>query len=93
MRRYPILQSAPSKQILLLPLSLNEAFFSIMQNKTDKGSLLVSKSLLVVILNSVNRLLSAIKTNGYVSSSGRLFSSLSQRPQSTFSTGGVSLRE
>ena len=38
-----------------------------MQNKTDKGTLLVSKSLPVVNSNSVNRLFSKRKTNRYVS--------------------------
>ena len=41
-----------------------------MQNKTDKGTLLVSKSLPVVKLNSVIRLFSATKANGNVSSNG-----------------------
>ena len=41
-----------------------------MQNKTDKGTLLVSKSLPVVNLNSVNRSFPVTKTNGYVSSNG-----------------------
>ena len=63
--------------------TLNKAFFSIMQNKTDKGTSLVSKSLPVANLNSVNHLFSATKTNDYVLSSGRLFSSLSQPRQST----------
>ena len=40
-----------------------------MQNKTDKGTLLVSKSLPVVNSNSVNRLFSKRKTNRYVSNS------------------------
>ena len=40
-----------------------------MQNKTDKGTLLVSKSLPVVNSNSVNRLFSAKKANGYVETS------------------------
>ena len=44
-----------------LPLHLEKAFFSIMQNKTDKGTLLVSKSLPVINSNSVNRLFSAKK--------------------------------
>ena len=39
-----------------------------MQNKTDKGTLLVSKSLPVVKLNSVNRLFSARKNKYYDSS-------------------------
>ena len=51
--------------------TLNKAFFSIMQNKTDKETLLVSKSLPVVNLNSVNHLLSATKINDYASSSGK----------------------
>ena len=42
-----------------LPLHLEKAFFSIMQNNTDKGTLLVSKSLPVANSNSVNRLFSA----------------------------------
>ena len=66
-----------------LPLHLEKAFFSIMQNKTDKGTLLVSKSLPVINSNSVNRLFSAGKTNSYVLSSGMLFSSLFQPRQST----------
>ena len=37
-----------------------------MQNKTDKGTSLVSKSLPVANLNSVNHLFSATKTNDYV---------------------------
>ena len=37
-----------------------------MQNKTDKGTLLVSKSLPVANLNSVNRLFSARKKKYYV---------------------------
>ena len=53
-----------------LPLHLEKAFFSIMQNKTDKGTLLVSKSLPVVNPNHVNRLFSETKANGYVSSNG-----------------------
>ena len=36
-----------------------------MQNKTDKGTLLVSKSLPVVNLNSVNRSFPVTKTNDY----------------------------
>ena len=43
-----------------------------MQNKTDKGTLLVSKSLPVVNLNSVNRSFPVTKTNGYVSNRGIL---------------------
>ena len=35
---------------IMLPLHIDKAFFSIMQNKTDKGTLLVSKSLPVVKL-------------------------------------------
>ena len=50
-----------------LPLHSEKAFFSIMQNKTDKGTSLVSKSLPVVNLNSVNRLFSTIKKKYYVS--------------------------
>lgn len=42
-----------------LPLHQDKAFFSTMQNKTYKGTLLVSKSLPVVNLNSVIRLFSA----------------------------------
>ena len=64
-----------------------------MQNKTDKGTTLVSKSLPVPNLDSVNRLFSARKKKCYDSDYGRLFSSLSQHRQSTFSMGGVSLRE
>ena len=41
-----------------------------MQNKTDKGTSLVSKSLPVVNSNSVNRLFSARKTIRYVSCNG-----------------------
>ena len=41
-----------------------------MQNKTDKETLLVSKSLPVANLNSVIRLFSATKANGNVSSNG-----------------------
>ena len=48
-----------------LPLHLEKAFFSIMQNKTDKGTLLVSKSLPVINSNSVNRLFSARKKKYY----------------------------
>ena len=46
----------------------DKAFFSIMQNKTDKGTLLVSKSLPVANLSSVSRLFSARKKKCYVSS-------------------------
>lgn len=46
--------------------TLNKAFFSIMQNKTDKETLLVSKSLPVVNLNSVNHLFSTKKKKYYV---------------------------
>ena len=38
-----------------------------MQNKTDKETLLVSKSLPIINLNSVNRLFSATKANDYIS--------------------------
>ena len=41
-----------------------------MQNKTDKETSLVSKSLPVVNLNSVNRLFSATKANSYDSRNG-----------------------
>ena len=41
-----------------------------MQNKTDKGTLLVSKSLPVANLNSVSRLFSVKKANGYVEQGG-----------------------
>ena len=54
-----------------LPLHLEKAFFSIMQNKTDKGTLLVSKSLPVINSNSVNRLFSARKKKYYVSPGAR----------------------
>ena len=64
-----------------------------MQNKTDKGTSLVSKSLPAANLNSVNHLFSATKTNDYVFACGRLFSFLSQPRQSTVLVGGVSLRE
>ena len=50
-----------------------------MQNKTDKGTSLVSKSLPVANLNSVNRLFSTRKKMYYDSSSGRLCASLSSR--------------
>ena len=52
-----------------------EAFFSIMQIMTDKGVSLVSKSLPVVNLNSVNRLFPVTKTNGYAYSGGTKFTS------------------
>lgn len=42
-----------------------------MQNKTDKGTLLVSKSLPVANSNSVNRLFSARKKKCYDSRSGK----------------------
>lgn len=64
-----------------------------MQNKTDKGTSLVSKSLPVANLNSVNHLFSATKTNDYVLQRGMLFSSLFQPRQSTALGDGVSLRE
>ena len=60
-----------------------------MQNKTDKGTSLVSKSLPVVNSNSVNRSFSETKANGYVSSgeksafahrSSLLFGRYTQRP-------------
>ena len=41
-----------------------------MQNKTDKGTLLVSKLLPVANSNSVNRSFSARKINNYVLHSG-----------------------
>ena len=47
-----------------------------MQNKTDKGTLLVSKSLPVVNSNSVNRLFSARKKKYYISDCGTLRNSL-----------------
>ena len=47
-----------------------KAFFSIMQNKTDKGTLHVSKSLPIENTNSVNRLFSARNMNDYVSLHG-----------------------
>ena len=56
-----------------LPLYLEKAFFSIMQNKTDKGTLLVSKSLPVINSNSVNSLFSARKKKCYVSPCGRKY--------------------
>ena len=68
-----------------------KAFFSIMQNKTDKKTSLVSKSLPIANSNYVNCLFSARKKKYYDLSSGRLFSSLFQHRQSTFSMGGVSL--
>ncbi len=46
-------------------MHLEKAFFSIMQNKTDKGTLLVSKSLPVVNSDSVNRLFSTRKKKYY----------------------------
>ena len=46
-----------------LPLHSEKVFFSIMQNKTDKGTSLVSKSLPVVNSNSVNYSFSARKIN------------------------------
>ena len=52
--------------------TLNKAFFSIMQNKTDKETLLVSKSLPVVNLNSVNHLFSTKKRECNVSQGVRL---------------------
>lgn len=55
--------------------TLKKAFFSILQNQTDKGTLLVSKSLPVINSSSVNRLFSATKINSYVSSSGTKFAS------------------
>ena len=51
-----------------------------MQNKTDKGTSLVSKSLPVVNSNSVNRLFSARKKKHHVSPDGRLSSWLSLHP-------------
>ena len=45
----------------MLPLHIDKAFFSIMQNKTDKGTSLVSKSLPVANSNSVNCLFSSRK--------------------------------
>ena len=62
-----------------------------MQNKTDVGTSLVSKSLPVVNLNFVNRSFSVRKKKFYDLSSGRLSSSLSQPRQSTALVGGVSL--
>ena len=53
----------------MLPLHIDKAFFSIMQNKTDKGTLLVPKSLPVANSNSVCRLFSARKKKYDVSSS------------------------
>ena len=53
--------------------TLNKAFFSIMQNKTDKGTSLVSKSLPVVNSNSVNRLFSARKNKCYDSLNEKLY--------------------
>ena len=43
-----------------------------MQNKTDKGTLLVYKLLDVANFNSVNRLFSARKKKCYVSNNGML---------------------
>ena len=62
-----------------------------MQNKTYKGTLLVSKSLPVINSSSVNRLFSARNNIYCVSQGGKLFSSLSQPRQSTVWVGGVSL--
>ena len=55
-----------------------------MQNKTDKGTSLVSKSLPVANLNSVNHLFSATKTNDYVFNNGRLYVWLFLQLQSIF---------
>ena len=52
----------------LITFAHDKAFFLIMQNKTDRGNLLVSKSLPVANSNSVNRLFSARKINYNVSS-------------------------
>lgn len=53
-------------RINCLLLHSEKAFFLIMQNKTDKGASLVSKSLPVGIFNSVNRLFSRRKISSYV---------------------------
>ena len=53
-----------------LPLHQDKAFFLIMQNMTDKGTSLVSKSLPVANINSVNRLFSAQKKKYYVCLNG-----------------------
>ena len=55
-----------------------------MQNKTDKETPLVFKSLPVTNLNFVNRLFSVRNKKCYDLSNGRLFSSLPQCLQSTF---------
>ena len=55
----------------LITFAHDKALFSIMQNKTDKETSLVSKSLPVANLNSVNHLFSATKTNDYVLSNER----------------------
>ena len=59
-------------------INVEDCIVGVMQNKTDKGTLLVSKSLPVVNSNSVNRLFSKRKTNRYVSSNGMLRVFLSQ---------------
>ena len=73
-----------------LPLHLEKAFFSIMQNKTDKGALLVSKSLPVVNSNAASRLFSARSHICYVLNNGRLSSSLYQPRQPIVSEGDAS---
>ena len=60
-----------NNQIILRIFVAVRAFFSIMQNKTDKGTSLVSKSLPVANSNSVNRLFSARKINSNVLSNAR----------------------
>lgn len=60
---------------LILPLHPDKALFSIMQKKTDKGTSLVSKSLLIINSNSANRLFSTIKINYNVLNSGTKFAS------------------
>ena len=52
--------------------ALRKSVLSIMQNKTDMGTSLVSKSLPIANSNSVKRLFSARKANSHVSNSGML---------------------
>ena len=73
-------------RLYLLPLHLEKAFFSIMQNKTDKGTSLVSKSLAVRNLNSVIDSFSASKTNRYVLCNGMKYPLKYRTLLSSFST-------
>ena len=68
---------------LSLPLYLRKAFFSIMQNMTDKGISLVSKSLPIKIFNSVNFLFSERNRNCYALPRGRWCVSRCRKPLST----------